>query len=153
MGGRTRYRGVDAAPAPNRWVGLWVLGPSSRLTSGSAVCSYTLPFLMGCQLPHQPSPSSYSFSSRRQAGGPSQDLAKSPGPARYGSTDPDIYRRRQPSFSMQSRTNRPSYSFANPGPAAYSPEKVKGHLPRQPSYTLGIRHSEFVTPLVVDVTD
>lgn len=130
-----------------------MLGPSSGLTSCSPVCSYTLPFLMGCQVPHKPSGSSYSFSSRRQAGGPTEDLSKSPGPARYNSTDPDIYRRRQPSFSMQSRTTRPSYSSANPGPAAYSPERVKGHLPRQPSFTLGIRHSEFVTPLVVDVTD
>uniref|UniRef100_H3DIJ3 Outer dense fiber of sperm tails 3-like 2a n=1 Tax=Tetraodon nigroviridis TaxID=99883 RepID=H3DIJ3_TETNG len=132
MGGRTRYRGVDAAPAPN---------------------SYTLPFLMGCRVPHKPSGASYSLSSRRQVGGPTEDLSKSPGPARYSSTDPDVYQRRQPSFSLQSRTKRPSYSWANPGPGAYSPERVKGHLPTQPSFTLGIRHSEFVTPLVVDVTD
>lgn len=153
MGGRTRYRGVDAAPAPNRLVRLCLLVPSSRLMSCSPVCSYTLPFLMGCQVPHKPSGASFSFSSRRQVGGPAQDLSKSPGPARYNSTNPDIYHQRQPSYSMQSRTKRPSYSFANPGPGAYSPEKVQGHHPRQPSFTLGIRHSEFVTPLVVDVTD
>lgn len=126
---------------------------SSGVMSASPVCSYTLPFLMGCQVPHKPSGASFSFSTLRQVGGPAQDLSKSPGPARYSSTDPDVYHRRQPSYSMQSRTKRPSYSFSNPGPGAYSPERVHGHLPTQPSFTLGIRHSEFVTPLVLDVTD
>lgn len=153
MGGRTRYRGVDAAPAPNRLVTLRPPVPSNEATSCSPVRSYTLPFLMGCRVPHKPSGACYSLSSRRQVGGPTEDLSKSPGPARYSSTDPDVYQRRQPSFSLQSRTKRPSYSWANPGPGAYSPERVKGHLPTQPSFTLGIRHSEFVTPLVVDVTD
>uniref|UniRef100_A0A3Q3WH87 Uncharacterized protein n=1 Tax=Mola mola TaxID=94237 RepID=A0A3Q3WH87_MOLML len=133
MGARTRYRCVDAVPAPNRF--------------------YTLPNLLGCHVPHKPSSASYSFSSRRKVGAPSEDLSMSPGPAKYNSTDPDVYHQRQPSFSMQSRTKRPNYSFANPGPGTYSPEKFHVHLPRQPSYTLGVRHSEFVTPLVVDVVD
>lgn len=153
MGGRTRYRGVDAVPAPNRLVGLSAAVASSGFTPCPPLCSYTLPHLMGCQVPHKPSGASYSFSSRRHVGGPAEDLSKSPGPARYSTTNPDIYHRRQPSFSMQSRTKRPSNAFLNPGPGAYSPEKFKGHLPRQPSFTLGVRHSEFVTPLVVDVTD
>ncbi|TNM95258.1 hypothetical protein fugu_016341 [Takifugu bimaculatus] len=153
MGGRTRYRGVDAVPAPNRLVTLSTVVASSGFMSCSPLCSYTLPHLMGCQVPHKPSGASYSFSSRRHVGGPAEDLSKSPGPARYNTTNPDIYHHRQPSFSMQSRTKRPSNSFMNPGPGAYSPERFKGHLPRQPSFTLGVRHSEFVTPLIVDVTD
>lgn len=117
------------------------------------LCSYTLPSLLGCQVPNKPSSASYSFSSRRKVGAPSDDLAKTPGPAMYSSINPDVYRQRQPSFSMQSRTKRPSHPSDNPGPGSYSPERSYSHLPRPPSFTLGVRHSEFVTPLVVDVMD
>lgn len=131
-----------------------------RLTSSSTLIqvlfsrsSYSLPNLLGGHVPNKPSSASYSFSSRRKVGAPSEDLSMSPGPAKYNSINPDIYRQRQPSFSMQSRTKRPNYSSAVPGPGTYSPEKIHSHLPRPPSYTLGVRHSEFVTPLVVDVAD
>ncbi|XP_047201585.1 outer dense fiber protein 3-like protein 2a isoform X2 [Girardinichthys multiradiatus] len=132
IGERTRYRSMDPVPAPN---------------------SYTLPDLLGPQVPHKPASSSYSFSGRRTAGSPSEDLSKTPGPGQYRSTDPDIYRQRQPSFTMQSRTKRLNYSSVVPGPGTYSPEKTYRHLHKSPSFTLGIRHSEFVTPLVVNVTD
>lgn len=74
-------------------------------------------------------------------------------PDQENTTAPTIYRHRHPSFTMQGRTKRPNYSSAIPGPGAYSPERFHLHLPRPPSFTLGIRHSEFVTPLVVNVTD
>ncbi|XP_058472132.1 outer dense fiber protein 3-like protein 2a [Solea solea] len=129
---RTRYRCVDAVPAPN---------------------SYSLPNLLGCQVPNKSSSASFSFSGRSKVGAPSEDLAMSPGPAKYNTINPDVYRQRQPSFSMQSRTKRPSYSSTIPGPGAYRPEKYHMHLPKPPSFSMGIRHSEFVTPLVVDVVD
>ncbi|KAM3871451.1 outer dense fiber protein 3-like protein 2a [Diretmus argenteus] len=132
IAGRTRYRSVDAVPAPNR---------------------YTLPNLLGSHVPHKPSSASYSFSSRRNVGAPVEDLSMTPGPGRYDRTDPNLYLHRQPSFSMQSRTKRPSYSSVVPGPGTHSPEKFQMHLRRPPSFTLGVRHSEFVTPLVVDVID
>ncbi|XP_032403398.1 outer dense fiber protein 3-like protein 2a isoform X1 [Xiphophorus hellerii] len=129
---RTRYRSVDPVPAPN---------------------SYTLPGLLGPQVPNKPASASYSFSGRRTAGAPSEDLSKTPGPGQYRSTDPDVYRQRQPSFTMQRRTKRLSQPSAAPGPGTYSPEKTYGHLHKSPSFSMGIRHSEFVTPLVVHVAD
>lgn len=93
------------------------------------------------------------MSARRKVGSPSEDLAKTPGPGKYNSTDPDIYQQRQPSFSMQARTKRLSYPSVTPGPGAYSPEKSCVHLPKAPSFSMGVRHSEFVTPLVVDIVD
>ncbi|XP_049917601.1 outer dense fiber protein 3-like protein 2a [Epinephelus moara] len=132
IGSRTRYRSVDAVPAPN---------------------SYSLPNLLGCHVPNKPSSASYSFLGRRKVGAPSEDLSMSPGPAKYDTTSPDIYRQRQPSFSIQKRTKKPNYSSAIPGPGTYSPEKFYTHLPKPPSFSLGVRHSEFVTPLVVDVVD
>ncbi|XP_034381308.1 outer dense fiber protein 3-like protein 2 [Cyclopterus lumpus] len=136
IGSRTRYRPVDTVPAPN---------------------SYSLPDLLGCPAPNKPSSASYSFTGRRKVGAPSEDLSAGPGPARYDTTDPDVYHRRQPSFSIQHRTRRPGSSSSSsscvPGPGAYSPERFYVHLPRPPSFTLGVRHSEFVTPLVADVVD
>ncbi|KAM6973180.1 outer dense fiber protein 3-like protein 2a [Aplochiton taeniatus] len=132
IGTRTRYRSMDSVPAPNR---------------------YTLPSLLGPRVPTKPSSASHSMTARRRTGGPSEDLSMTPGPGQYNSTDPSVYLQRQPSFSMQSRTQRPSYSALIPGPGTHDAEKVQAHLPRPPSYSLGIRHSEFVTPLVVDVTE
>uniref|UniRef100_A0A3Q3K026 Outer dense fiber of sperm tails 3-like 2a n=1 Tax=Monopterus albus TaxID=43700 RepID=A0A3Q3K026_MONAL len=119
IGARTRYRSVDAVPAPN---------------------SYTLPNLLGCQVPNKPSSASY-------------NLAVPPAPAKYNIPNPDIYRQRQPSFSMQGRTKRPNYSSVIPGPGTYSPEKFYLHLPKSPGFSMGIRHTEFVTPLVVHIAD
>ncbi|KAK3546205.1 hypothetical protein QTP70_025220 [Hemibagrus guttatus] len=132
MGLRTRYRGTDAVPAPNR---------------------YTLPNLLGSRIPNKPSSASYSMSRRTKPGAPSEDLATTPGPAHYNRTDPSIYMNRQPSFSIQSRHKIPSDATCKPGPGTHYPEKVTAHLPRPPSFTMGVRHSEFVTPLVIDLTD
>ncbi|CAL8289343.1 unnamed protein product [Gadus morhua 'NCC'] len=130
---RTRYRTVDPVPAPNR---------------------YTLPSVLGSQTPTKPSSASYSFGGRRGAAGPpSEGLTRTPGPGCYHRPDPNVYLPRQPSFSMQGRTKRPGATAANPGPGTHSPEKVQVHLPRPPSFSLGQRHSEFVTPLVVQVME
>ena len=49
----------------------------------------------------------------------------------------------------------PELSFADstmkPGPGAYSPENVLVNKSKLPSYSLGIRHSEYITPLIVEV--
>ncbi|XP_036410152.1 outer dense fiber protein 3-like protein 2a [Megalops cyprinoides] len=132
MGARTSYRSVDAVPAPNR---------------------YTLPALMGSHMPTQPCSPSYTISGRCKSRGASEDMAMTPGPGRYNSTDPSVYLRRQPAFSMLARFTVPSDATLKPGPGTHDAERVVIHKPRPPSYSMGIRHSEFVTPLVVDVLD
>lgn len=132
MSSRTHYRGVDSVPAPNK---------------------YCLPPLMGPQVPNKPASASYTMSGSYSTGGPSVDLAKTPGPCRYNSTDPSVYLPRKPAFSMLGRHDLPRDSTKKPGPGAYNPEKVTVHKVRAPAYSLGIRHSEFVTPLVVNVSD
>ena len=140
-------------PAPSFKSGILLLLKSRRLNLNILPSSYSLPNLLGCQVPNKPSSASYSFSGRRKVGAPSEDLSMSPGPAKYDIINPDIYHKRQPSFSIQKRTKRPDYSSAIPGPGTYSPEKFYMHLRKPPSFTMGVRHSEFVTPLVVDVLD
>nr|XP_033812392.1 outer dense fiber protein 3-like protein 2 [Geotrypetes seraphini] len=132
MGIRTKYRSLDSVPAPNR---------------------YTLPCLLGPRIPIKPSSASFSISGHIKSGGFSEALARTPGPGQYKSTDPGIYLRRGPAFSMLGRSSTATKSFQTPGPGAYSPEKVITHKARAPSYTLGIRHSDFLTPLIVDTSE
>ncbi|KAF7663078.1 hypothetical protein LDENG_00218780 [Lucifuga dentata] len=132
MGYRTHNRSVDSVPAPNK---------------------YHLPPLMGPQVPNKQASASYTMSDIYSTGGPSVDLAKTPGPCRYNSTDPNVYLTRQPAFSMLGRHSLPRDATKKPGPGAYNPEKVSVNKARAPAYSMGIRHSEFVTPLVINVAD
>ncbi|TWW57861.1 outer dense fiber protein 3-like protein 2b [Takifugu rubripes] len=132
MRSRTQYRSTDSVPAPNK---------------------YCLPPVMGPQVPNKPSSASYTMSRSYSTGGPSVDLAKTPGPCRYNTTDLNLYLPRQPAFSMLGRHKMPRDATKKPGPGEYNPEKVTVNRARAPAYSLGIRHSEFVTPLVVNVSD
>lgn len=132
MRSRTQYRNTDTVPAPNK---------------------YCLPPVMGPQVPNKPSSASYTMSRSYSTGGPSVDLAKTPGPCRYNTTDLNLYRPRQPAFSMLGRHKMPRDATKKPGPGEYNPEKVTANKARAPAYSLGIRHSEFVTPLVLNVSD
>ncbi|MEQ2187277.1 hypothetical protein GOODEAATRI_003018 [Goodea atripinnis] len=128
MGSRTRYCGVDTVPAPNK---------------------YSLPPLLGPHVPNKRASASYTMPRTFSTGGPSVDLAKTPGPCRYNSTDPSVYLPRQPAFSMLGRHNLPKDKTEKPGPGTYNPENVMAHKTRAPAYSMGVRHSEFVTPLAV----
>ncbi|XP_038157654.1 outer dense fiber protein 3-like protein 2b isoform X1 [Cyprinodon tularosa] len=132
MGSRTRYRSADPVPAPNK---------------------YSLPPLIGSHIPNKRASASYTIPGAFSIGGPSVDLAKTPGPCRYNSTDPSVYLRRQPAFSMLGRQNLPKDKSKKPGPGAYNPENVTAHKTKAPAYSMGVRHSEFVTPLVVAFSD
>ncbi|XP_042198750.1 outer dense fiber protein 3-like protein 2 [Callorhinchus milii] len=132
MGSRTKYRKLDSVPAPNR---------------------YTLPSLLGPRVPTKPASASYTVSGRVQAGGFAEDLSKTPGPGKYNSTDPSVYLRRPPAYSMLGRGPEPRNLAQRPGPGAHRPEKVNLHKPSVPAFSLGVRHSEYVTPFIIDVTD
>ncbi|XP_069779074.1 outer dense fiber protein 3-like protein 2b isoform X2 [Narcine bancroftii] len=128
MGSRTRYRKLDTVPAPN---------------------SYTLPSLMGPKVPNKPSSASFSVTGRTRR----EDLSNTPGPGRYNRTDPNVFLPKQPAYSMLGRHHLPTYYTQKPGPGAHSPEKVTINKPTVPAFSLGMRHSEFVTPLIIDITD
>ncbi|XP_037104665.1 outer dense fiber protein 3-like protein 2b [Syngnathus acus] len=132
MGCRTHYRTTDSVPAPNK---------------------YTLPPLLGSHIPTKPASASFSMSACFNQGGPSVDLAKTPGPCRYNCTEPSVYLPRPPAFSMLGRHGGAREGTKLPGPGFYNPERVTVHKARAPAFSMGIRHSEFVTPLVVSVSE
>lgn len=95
----------------------------------------------------------YSMTGRATIGGFAQDLAKAPGPGKYGKVSPNVTKSKQPSYSMRGRTKMPQDPTKKPGPGAHNPEKVIINKPKAPGYTMGIKHSPYTTPLIVDVMD
>ena len=85
MGARTRYRKRDATPSPN---------------------SYTLPSLLGSRVPNKQASSSYSMAGRPITGSFSEDLAKSPGPGRYDTSEIVSNSPKAPAYSMLSRRTK-----------------------------------------------
>lgn len=132
MGGRTRFRKRDATPSAN---------------------AYTLPQLLGAKVPNKKASAAYSMTSRSQNGGFSEDLARTPGPGRYNTLDPHLTKRKAPAYSLLGRNTLPGDGTQKPGPGAHMPEKVNLNRKAAPSFSLGIRHSEFITPLIVEVSD
>lgn len=95
----------------------------------------------------------YSMTGRSSIGGFAQDTAKAPGPGKYNATDPDKFKKRGAAYSMAARTYMPSDQTKKPGPGAHNPEKVVVNTKKSPAYSLGTRHTEYTTPLIVDVPD
>ncbi|XP_078235221.1 protein CIMAP1D [Pogona vitticeps] len=129
IGSRTKCPVVDAVPSPN---------------------SYTLPSLLGPRVPIKPSSPGFTISGCNTRGSYSEDLSQTPGPGCYNTTDPSVYLCRPPAFSMLGRTTKPTSPFHTPGPGAHSPEKVRVHKKRAPSYSLGVRHSDYLMPLMTE---
>ena len=68
-----------------------------------------------------------------------------PGPATYSAHDPEITKRSTQKYSLGGRTKLKNYNSALdvPGPGSYNPA-----LPKKEGPTLGIRHSNYLTPLI-----
>ncbi|XP_002157290.3 ciliary microtubule associated protein 1A [Hydra vulgaris] len=132
MAARTRYRKRDTTPAPN---------------------SYTLPTLLGSKIPDKAASAAFSMIGRSKTGGFDEDLSKTPGPGHYNTLDPSKIKKKAPAYSMLGRSYMPGDSTQKPGPGAHCPEKVTANKRKAPSFSLGIRHSEYITPLIIDVSN
>ena len=131
VGARSRYRKRDGNPAPN---------------------IYCLPQLLGPRQPNRLTDPSHSMTGRTDVGSYCEDLSKTPGPGQYNAIEPNIIRTKRPQYSMQGRSYMPRDNTQKPGPGQHSPEKVNLNKPNPPKPSLGIRHSDFVTPLLLPST-
>lgn len=95
----------------------------------------------------------YSMTGRSNVGGFAEDLAKAPAPCKYNQTDANVTKPRQPLYTMRARTQMPQDGTKKPGPGAHRPESVVVHKPKAPQFSMGVRHSDYLTPLIVDVPD
>lgn len=132
MAMRTRYRKRDTTPSSN---------------------SYSLPTLLGNKIPDKHASAAFSMKGRSKNGGFAEDLAKTPGPGRYTILPPCVTKTRQPCYSLQGRNYMPGDPSQKPGPGAHKPETVKIQHKEAPAFSMGIRHSEYITPLIVDIVD
>ena len=60
----------------------------------------------------------------------------------------NTYTRKAAEFSMLARRFVPGDKTKKPGPGTHWPEAVKIHKPSVPKYSMGVRHSEYITPLI-----
>jgi len=128
---RTRYRRCDSYPASN---------------------AYMLPSLFGPDVKTKKSAASHSMTGRSKTGGFSEDLSRTPGPARYPATDPASYsnHRNGPSYSMLPRRFLPEDKTQKPGPGAHRPEAVNLHKKHSPKFSMSGRHSEYTVPMIIN---
>ncbi|XP_058287186.1 outer dense fiber protein 3B isoform X3 [Hylobates moloch] len=116
--------------------------------------AYTVPSLLGPRIIGKVSAPTYSIYGRRAAGSFFEDLSKTPGPCAYHVVSPGVYKSRAPQFTMLARTPVPQDNTRKPGPAAYNVDQVawsQGSRHRKPrGWSFGIRHSDYLAPLVTD---
>ncbi|KAM4611163.1 ciliary microtubule associated protein 1A-like [Discoglossus pictus] len=144
--------GKSAYPsAPNYSLGARTKSFTNDQTPGPA--AYMLPSVLGPRVVDRSSAPNYSMTGKSKIGGFHEDLQRTPGPGTYRVVDPGVYKYRPPHFSMTARNEVPGDTTQKPGPGAHSPEKVVLSRPQAPNFSFGVRHSEFVAPLIVDVAD
>ncbi|XP_063301558.1 ciliary microtubule associated protein 1B [Pelobates fuscus] len=124
---------------------------SSDQTPGPA--AYMLPSVLGTHIVNRTSAPNYSMTGRSKFGSFHEDLQKTPGPGTYRVVDPITYKYKPPQYSMTGRNSMPGDTTQKPGPGAHSPERVLSTRTKAPNFSFGIRHSEYVAPLIVDVAD
>ncbi|XP_069855850.1 ciliary microtubule associated protein 1B [Dipodomys merriami] len=109
--------------------------------------TYSVPPLLGARVVGKTSAPTYSLYGRSAVGSCFEDLSKTPGPCAYHVVSPAVYKARAPQFSMLARTSLPRDSSMKPGPAAYNVDQHR----RTHGWSFGIRHSDYLAPLVTDV--
>lgn len=130
MGMRTRYRKQDQVPAPSQ---------------------YSLPTTLGSKLTtsNMKGSRAFAFNSKPMKGGYDEDLAQTPGPSAYALHNDNSTRKKAALSSMASRTYIPGDPTQKPGPGAHSPEKVIVNKPRTKAFPIGVKHSDYTTPLII----
>ncbi|EDV19764.1 uncharacterized protein TRIADDRAFT_33050 [Trichoplax adhaerens] len=126
FGSRTNYRSTNSTPAPN---------------------AYTLPSLLGSRIALKSSSAAYSLSARNKI---STSNEQTPGPGAYRVSDTQVFKRKYPAYSMSGRNFMPQDTVVLPGPGQYTPEKVYMTKKTAPRFSFGIKHSEFISPLITN---
>ncbi|XP_075998599.1 ciliary microtubule associated protein 1B [Genypterus blacodes] len=122
-----------------------------NLTPGPA--AYMLPSVLGPKTVATTTAPTYSLCGRSKVGSFHEDLKKTPGPGAYKLVDPGIYKHKSPQYSMTGRNMMPGENSKKPGPGAHHPEQVTFTRVKAPSFSFGVRHSDYIAPLIVNVAE
>ncbi|XP_056138676.1 outer dense fiber protein 3-B [Lampris incognitus] len=112
--------------------------------------AYMLPSVLGPRTVNTTAAPNYSLYGRSKIGSFHEDLQKTPGPGTYKAVDPAIYKYKPPQYSMTGRNIMSGDTMKKPGPGAHYPEQVTFTRVRAPSFSFGLRHSQYIAPLIVD---
>ncbi|XP_046506079.1 outer dense fiber protein 3-like protein 1 [Equus quagga] len=132
FGYRCPYRVTDPNPAPNQ---------------------YQLPCLLGPNNPVNRAAPCYSLASGDKNWFYRENVAGGPGPATRTRPEPSVYQNHSPVYSMAKRFAYPVDHTPRPGPGSHNVQQVTVHKPRTPAFTMGIKHSPNLCPLVIDIHD
>uniref|UniRef100_A0ACB8G3N9 Uncharacterized protein n=1 Tax=Sphaerodactylus townsendi TaxID=933632 RepID=A0ACB8G3N9_9SAUR len=126
-----RHEGAkaDSIPGPNAYMIPQMLGPYTVATTASP---------------------SYTMTGKSKLGHFYDDLHKTPGPAAYVTPETELYKKKSPVYSMGSRIKSSTIKLG-PGPADYEVGKTSLLKSCAPVVSFGIRHSDYTSPLIVDV--
>lgn len=91
----------------------------------------------------------YSITGRSKVGGFHEDLQKTPGPGSYATVKPQVYRNKNPEYSLASRHIPPGDNSKIPSPQAYNVEGQR----RSKGPSFGIRHSQYIGTMIVPADD
>jgi len=134
----------------------WLIGKRSHFKLGDnnpAPNSYGMPEMIGTGIPNKASSACYSMHTRTKVGAPDEDLSKTPGPAAYGTTDNNIVYYQKPQWSMGARAKYMSALMNNPAPNQYMAKHCFADRKSAPGFSMGVKHSEYCMPLVIDCFD
>lgn len=126
------YRVMDPNPASNK---------------------YQLPLSLGPNTPVFPAAPCYSLGSSSKNWFYKENIAGGPGPAMHARPEPSVYQNRSPMYSVAKRFAYPLDHTLRPGPGSHNVQPVTVHKPRIPAFTMGIKHSPHLCPLIVDILD
>ena len=90
----------------------------------------------------------YTMTARALSGSFAEDRARTPGPAAYHCDRSDLFLKRSLSYSMLARNFGVEAKSPCPPPGSYSPERCVTPFSYSPELTFGIKHSEYLTPLL-----
>ena len=128
MSPRNKMRHVDPVPSP---------------------LTYNLPTTLGTRVPHTKGGPATSISGKSDYMSYNADLAKSPGPAYYSTSSPNLVKRRSPEFTLKGRNFMVKDKNPTPGPGSYDINDIhSSHMPNSPRHVIGVRHSEFKMPVM-----
>ncbi|XP_006774645.1 PREDICTED: outer dense fiber protein 3-like protein 1 [Myotis davidii] len=130
FGYRCPYRVMDPNPAPNH---------------------YQLPLFLGPNIPINRAAPCYSLASTDNNWFYKKNVAGGPGPAMHTRPEPSVYQNRSPIYSMAKRFACPMDHTPQPGPGSHDVQLVTVHKPRTPAFTMGVKHSPYLCPLVIDI--
>ncbi|KAM6306962.1 ciliary microtubule associated protein 1A-like [Podargus strigoides] len=119
---------------------------ASQQTPGPA--AYQMPPMLGPRIITKSSAPNYSMLGHSNVGTFYQELCKTPGPCNYNAVAANVYKQWAPQYSILARNALPGDTTIKPSPNTYNPKQSC-----QRGVTFGIRHLDYLAPLIVDVPD